>query len=639
MKMPVYTRAFVRTISSRTLLLRTLANGCFLTAAGCGGAPQAVDETAIAETTEALSTYQVGPGKPYASLQAVASLLNPGDVVEVYGGATYAGGVRFTRAGTTASKITIRGVPVNGVRPKISGGTSTVEFAASHYVFENFEITGGTSRCVFHHANDVTVRGTVIHDCPAHGLLGADSDSGSLLLERTEVYRCGSGTNLHQIYMATDETAYPGSVFRMQHCYVHDGLGGNNVKSRAERNEVYYNWIEGAYYHELELIGPDGQDESLAREDSDVVGNVVFQGYADRSHYAIRVGGDGTGQTWGRYRFLDNTIVVGNATTSAVFRTFDGIESVEMHGNALFRLGGGPVTIFRDAEAAWQSGRVVGGSKNWVASGSTAIPSTWTATTVGAVPGFANITSHDVHLTSGSALVNLGVGTPASPSGHPFPNPLLAPAFEPPLHAIAATPVPRVVVSAIDVGAYELAGTGAPPPPAPPPTSGGTTTLLPAADAYVEAYDAAASNFGAASVLFAATNATHWYNDDSYLKFDISTQPAFTSAKLRIIAALTSTAEGALVLAAYSVSDTTWTESRLTWNNRPPRGTSPLTSVSIGSGSYASYELDVTGYVASVRATGQGVVSVALHEPNATNARILVQSKEGGSGPTLILGR
>ena len=66
----------------------------------------------------------------------------------------------------------------------------------------------------------------------------------------------------------------------MQHCYVHDGNGGNNVKSRAERNEIYYNWIEGAVYHELELIGPDrraaaGWSEDLAREDSDVVGNVL----------------------------------------------------------------------------------------------------------------------------------------------------------------------------------------------------------------------------------------------------------------------------------------------------------------------------------------------------------------------------
>jgi hypothetical protein len=612
------------------------------------------DDVVIDEAGEALSTFQVGPGKQYASLQAVAGLLNPGDVVEVYGDRTYSGGVRFTRGGTVAGKITIRGVSVNGVRPKISGGTNTVEFAGNHYVFENFDVSGGTSRCVFHHADDITIRGTVIHDCPAHGLLGADSDSGSLVLERSEVYRCGSGTNLHQIYMATDESAYPGSVFRMQHCYVHDGLGGNNVKSRAERNEIYYNWIEGAYYHELELIGPDGQDEGLAREDSDVVGNVLFQGYPDRSHYAIRVGGDATGQTWGRYRFLNNTIVVGSATTSAVFRTFDGIESVEMHDNALFRQGGAPVTVFRDAEAVWQSGRVVGGTKNWVPTGSTAIPSTWTGTVIGAAPGFTNVTTRDVHLTSGSSLVNLGASSPVSPSGHAFPNPLLAPAFEPPLHAIAAAPLVRAVVSAVDTGAYELAGgtaAGSPPPPTattplppptattppPPPVSGGAMTLSPLADSYVEAFDGAASNFGSAAVLLAATNATNWYNDDTYLKFDISGLSVFTSAKLRIAAALASTSEGALTVAAYPVSDTTWTESAITWSNRPARGTSALASVSVAGDAYSSYELDVTSYVTAARTAGQSLLSLALHEPNPSGARILMRSKESGSGPSLVL--
>ena len=34
----------------------------------------------------AASTYEVGPGKPYANLQAVAPLLDPGDVVLVQGG-------------------------------------------------------------------------------------------------------------------------------------------------------------------------------------------------------------------------------------------------------------------------------------------------------------------------------------------------------------------------------------------------------------------------------------------------------------------------------------------------------------------------------------------------------------------------
>jgi hypothetical protein len=424
---------------------------------GCIAPVEGMDPELVDASSEAIVTYQVGPGKPYANLQAVASLLKPGDVVQVYGGATYAGGVRLTRAGSASSKIKIVGVRVNGQRPVLSGGTNSIEFAGNHYVFEGFDVTGGTSRCVYHHAHDITIRDTVIHDCPSHGLLGADSGSGSLTLEYSEVYRSGSGDTRHQIYMATDETAYPGAVFRMQHSYVHDGNGGNNVKSRAERNELYYNWIEGAYYHEVELIGPDGQSETLKREDSDVVGNVLYQGFTTRSHYAIRIGGDGTGQTYGRYRFLNNTVVMGNASTSAVFRAFDGIESVEMSNNALYRQGGGAITVLNDSSARWRAGRQVAGSNNWVTTGSTSIPSTWTSTKQNSSPGFVNVSGRDLSPSSTSPLRNVGTATPPGVPGYPFPSPLAAAAFEPPRHVLPAlgAAVPRVNAGTVDIGAYE----------------------------------------------------------------------------------------------------------------------------------------------------------------------------------------
>jgi len=124
--------------------------------------------------------------------------------------------------------------------------------------------------------------------------------------------------------MATNQEDYPHAVFRMRHCYVHDAVGGNNVKSRAERNEIYYNWIEGAYYHELELIGTDGSPD-LYREDSDVACNVLRKTGTNSSFFVTRVGGDGTGETNGRYRFVGNTIVLGASGGSAVFRLFDGV--------------------------------------------------------------------------------------------------------------------------------------------------------------------------------------------------------------------------------------------------------------------------------------------------------------------------
>ncbi|MCU0681706.1 MAG: hypothetical protein MUF34_05530 [Polyangiaceae bacterium] len=405
-----------------------------------------------------LANYQVGPGKPYADLQALASKLKPGDVVDVYPKASgaYAGNLVFTKAGTAAAKITIRGVRVNGARPAIAGGATTVEFRANHYVFQGFDLSGGTSRVIFHHADNITVRDTVVHDCPQHGILGADQDSGSLSLEYVEVARCGAGDQKHPIYIATDESAYPNAVFRMQHSYVHDGRGGNNIKSRAGRNEIYYNWIEGAYYRELELIGPDGQDPSLKREDSDVVGNVFYQ--TTQGTYAVRVGGDGTGSTSGRYRFLNNTFVLRAGESRAAVQAFDEIETLELHNNVFFRLGGTSVQVLRDTEASWVSGAPrISGSKNWVPSGSNGLPGALLGTVTSSNPGFVNAAGRDLRLAAGSPLLNVGAASCPSPSGYAFPAPLARPAFLPPAHVLQAfgTASPRPVSGVIDVGAFE----------------------------------------------------------------------------------------------------------------------------------------------------------------------------------------
>ncbi len=418
------------------------------------------------------TTYQVGPGRTYKKLGQIASLLQPGDVVNVDGNATYTEDLRLTKAGTAASKITIHGVRVNGKRPVLVGSVSAIEFAGDHYAFDGFEVTGGSSRCMFHHADDITVRDTAVHDCPSHGILGADADSGSLTLDYVEVYNAGSGETRHSVYIATDETAHPGSVFRMQHSYIHDGRGGNSVKSRAERTELYSNWIEGASYEELGLYGPDGQAENLAREDSDIVGNVIHK--TGTSWYVARIGGDGTGQTWGRYRFVNNTVLL-SPSAQGIFRINFGIESLEAHNNAFYRLGGGSIVVAADG-GTWLSGSpIITGTHNLMPTGST-LPSGWTGTVLNNNPGFLIVGTNDVRLAAGSPLIDTGLANPPSPSGHPFLNPLFPPAYLPPLHTIEAvgTAQVRPTVGSIDIGAFEY-GTSA----APPPTSTGTSTPPP----------------------------------------------------------------------------------------------------------------------------------------------------------------
>ncbi|HYF64714.1 MAG TPA: hypothetical protein VD886_17950 [Herpetosiphonaceae bacterium] len=410
--------------------------------------------------TAAAATYEVGPGRAYARLSQVAGLLNPGDVVLVYGnGATpYDDAVIFTRPGTAASKITIRGVRVNGRRPILTTASAVgVEFRASHYVFEGFEATGTADnhRVLYHHADDILVRDTLIRDCPRHGVLGANSDSGSLTLDHVEITNCGNGVYEHAIYMAT---GLPGAVFRMQHCYLHGQKGGNAVKSRANRNEIYYNWIEGAFYHELELIGPANSGLDSPREDSDVVGNVLIKRQDFPS--VARIGGDGTGQSWGRYRFVNNTIVVRDAGATAI-RLFDGLESVEFHNNVFTSAAGGGVNLIRTVEAEWRNGRVIAGSNNWIQNGST-IPAELRGTVQGADPQFANFAANNLRPAAGSPLIGAASASPAGPAGHDFPAPLTLPREHPPLRAVAPLNVVelRPLDAALDIGAYEV---GTPP--------------------------------------------------------------------------------------------------------------------------------------------------------------------------------
>lgn len=383
--------------------------------------------TAIASTAPAGPTpegIEIGPGKKLPDLQSVAPLLGPGDVVLLQGDATYPGGVRLSRDGAPGRPITVRGVTINGKRPVLEGSVDTLEVTGDHYVFENIEITGASKRCFFHHSHDVLLKNVFIHDCK-NGVLGADDDSGSLTIEDSELARSGDGIRHHQIYMATDEKAHPGSLFTLRHSYIHSGLGGNNVKSRAERNLIIENWIEGAKYHEVEMVGPDGEDPARAREDGEVVGNVLNK---TSDFHAVRIGGDGTGDTAGRYRFVGNTFIMAGA--KGAIRLQDRVESIELYNNVFMRAGGGPVSVFRDETVRLRPPLLIG-DRNWFPEG-TEIDSGLRGSKLGAAPGFLDAAKADFRPNPKSPLVLAGTRETPTHRDAPYRDAVAQPGFEPP---------------------------------------------------------------------------------------------------------------------------------------------------------------------------------------------------------------
>lgn len=419
------------------------------------------------------TVYQVGPGKTYTKLQDVANMLKPGDAVEVDGSATYPANIVLSQNGTSSQWITISGKKTStGSRPKIIGsGTIGFNITADYVIIQGFDVSG-CPKGVGVFGNKIIIRDCIIHD-NNHGLIGYGTGTGSVTVEYCEFYGNAiptGGAVQHQIYMATDEIAHPDAIFRLQYCYLHDAVQGDNVKSRAQRNEIYFNWIEsaGSVGHGLGLFAPDPSDNSAvdintAREDAEVVGNVIIQ----NRNACARIGGDFAGYpTNGRYRFINNTFVQ-SGTRGDIIRTFNTIETLEMYNNVCYNSqSGADFRIINDGDGTWlHAPRTLIGSNNWVMTGAHLVPSTteWANTITGNVSPFIQSSLKDFRPALGSTLLNNGApATPTIPA-YPYPNPLSLPLMQPPLARLldTGTAEKRPADGNIDIGAFEQVGLSA----------------------------------------------------------------------------------------------------------------------------------------------------------------------------------
>lgn len=157
--------------------------------------------------------------------------------------------------------------------------------------------------------------------------------------------------------------------------------------------------------------------------------------------------------------------------------------------------------------------------------------------------------------------------------------------------------------------------------------------LSPAADAYAYGDPARLeTNYGLSSQLLMKNGTGDAYDRIPYLQFSLTgvPLPQVQSARLRVF--VNSVSEP-VTISVFETGDN-WTETGLTWNNRPAMGGLIAQAESGSGGSFV--EWDVTAAV-QAQLAGDGIFSAALWDDAQTTALVSLSSRQGANPPQLII--
>jgi hypothetical protein len=440
--------------------------------------------------TSFATVYQVGPGKPYATIGAIPAVLNgtlaAGDTVNIYpkaGNAPYYEKVALSNNGTAANPITFQGVPdALGNRP-ILDGTNAVQVGSAYnldrgliqtgsgnsgsgnyIIIQNLElrnaykdflyVRSGTYYAYGKNAAGVFVQNganVVIRNCWIHGNGNGIQTGGksqgvtNLLIEACRVE--GNGVvNLDGTGDSQEHNFYIGSEpITVQYCYIgtlRAGADGQNYKDRGSGSILRYNWIEGGPNDQFDLV-----DGGTQPANAYIYGNVIIKNNNSGNGRMCLFGGDSGGNRAGTLYFMNNTFITTRSSgVTTVFQLSPAGNTVQAYNNVMYcPLGGSYLLIQSDATAVC--------AYNWISPGFSSGGASMTNTIPGSgnAPGFVNEAGKDFHLAAGSACINAGATTwPAQASTTAILQPIQPLLYE-----------PRPSDSHIDIGAYEYV---APPP-------------------------------------------------------------------------------------------------------------------------------------------------------------------------------
>jgi fibronectin type 3 domain-containing protein len=152
-----------------------------------------------------------------------------------------------------------------------------------------------------------------------------------------------------------------------------------------------------------------------------------------------------------------------------------------------------------------------------------------------------------------------------------------------------------------------------------------TSTAGPVADAYVNDGGSANSNFGTSTRLAVKTTSTpgDGFNRNTYLKFDVRALTNVISAKLILTPVQV---DGNAALAYAVITNSSWTETGITWNNQPADSGTVFANVS-GYTVGIPMTNDVTS-VARSQAQNGGYLTIKITEPSPSAIYVGFASKE-----------
>jgi hypothetical protein len=283
----------------------------------------------------AAKTYQIGPARDLKSLKAVAPQLKAGDVAEIDPG-TYRVVIKLLCNGTKEAPIVIRGVgdtravfdaenlDTSGRGP-IPRGVFQVEGAylvLEHLEMKNARNGDNAAGVRFNDSTNAVLRDCKITQCDM-GVFGGDKETVSI--ETCEIAFNGTekfNGYSHNFYMHGNRVIVRG-------CYIHDALFGQNYKSRAHYNELWFNWISDSNEGEVGFVDSKGHTDA-PHSNALMVGNIVVskENRTGNSMKFIDFGADMGNAHDGTLFLFHNTLVAGAKKIRFLMLSAPGVRAI-----------------------------------------------------------------------------------------------------------------------------------------------------------------------------------------------------------------------------------------------------------------------------------------------------------------------